>query len=154
MTSGAPPGNPREIHAVFRQLFKSLRVVGRAEKIPLEYLVEALILIVISRRDTFTRVRPEAIEDINNRRFGSEVASAAKKQYREDLLADRRDRRKLARRAAPRPTEAASAGVASPVGDPVPAAASVGSAARSRGGPAPSGRRKGLARKRRRDGDR
>lgn len=153
-TSGAPPGNPGEIHQAFRQLFRGLRVVERAEGIPLEYLAEALMLFVIKCGDTFTRVRPEAIADIH-RRLGSEVVSAAKKQYCEDLLGDQRDRRKLARRATPRPTEAASAGVTSLVGDPAPAAASAGSLPPSRGGrPAPSASREGLARRRRRDGGR
>jgi hypothetical protein len=139
---------------VFRRLFTNLKLVGRAEKIPLEYLIEALILIGFKRMATFTRARPKAIEDIS-RHLGFEVVSAAQQQYREDMLAEEGNGKKPARRAPPRGTEAASADAASTVADPVPAAASAGGAARSRSGrPARSASRRGLARKRPGDGRR
>jgi hypothetical protein len=132
---------------VFRRLFTNLNIVAQAEQIPLEYLIESLLLFGFSRKETFARATPEMIDDIS-RRLGVEVVSAAKEQYREDMLAGETDPKQPARRAAPRATETASAGATSPVGDRVGTATSVGRPARSRGGrPARSASPPALARK-------
>jgi len=136
---------------VFRRVFSNLEIVARAEKIPLEYLIESLILIGLNHMATITRARPEAIEDISPR-FGFEVLSAARRQYREDMLAAERNRKKPAGRAAHRSIGKASAAATSQAEDREPPAESLDKTARSSGGRrGRSASPHALARKRRRN---